>query len=255
MKASLNAYDCDVQRIFQLSPIILNHTNLVSMSLIANILTALGASPIMFQAADEINDLVNIAQAMVLNLGTLNNDWIHCCHLIQQYAQAQGVPVVFDPVGAGASGYRREAALEVLVHGVDAVRGNASEILALVDEGIVSGIDSSNAVESAIDAAQALACQYSCMVVISGETDVITDGQAVVYNRHGSVLLTTLSGTGCALTAVIGAFMAVQSDYFIAAQRAVEFYTTCAEYAARQASAPGSFYMAFLDSLYGAVSC
>lgn len=255
MKASLNTCGYDVQRIRQLSPIILNHTNLVSMSFIANTLTVIGASPIMFQAADEIHDLVNIAQAVVLNLGTLNHDWIHRCHLIQQSTQAHALPIVLDPVGVGASRYRREAALEVLVRGVDVVRGNASEILALVDACVVSGIDSSNAVESAIDAAQTLACRYDCVVVISGETDVITDGQAVAYNQHGSMLLTTLSGTGCALTAVIGAFMAVQANYFIAAQRAVEFYALCAEKAARQALGPGSFYTAFLDSLYAEMSC
>ncbi len=241
----------DITLIRQTNPIVHNVTNLVVMQTTANVLLALGASPIMAHAANELLEISKLASALVINIGTLDDSWINAITTAQKNSLQKKIPVVFDPVGAGATSYRTDTAKKILNSGVDILRGNASEIMALVDTKIVTkGVDSQHQSETAIGAARALAEKYHCTVVISGATDIVVDPYREIYITHGTPLFTKVTGMGCSATALIGAFAAVNADYFLAATHAMSAFTIAGEIAAKKANGPGSFHIALLDALF-----
>lgn len=241
-----------VHRLREERPLILNITNAVTMDVVANGLLSLGASPIMSQAPQEIEELVKIASAVVINVGTLSDDFIELvfqtCHL----ANALDKPIIFDPVGAGASHYRTSTCQRLLRQiDVAIVRGNASEIMAVAGgETCTKGVDSSAEIPSAMAYAQALASDQDATVVMSGAVDVIVDSHQMEQVDRGSALMPLITGTGCLLSAVVAAFHAIHSNRFEAARYASLFYAVCGERAARQTASPGSFRMHFLDALH-----
>lgn len=240
-----------VAKIKSNQPLVMNVTNYVTMDFIANGLLSLGASPIMTQSIQEINDLLKAASAVVINIGTLNDEFIELCEQICREANRLGIPIVLDPVGAGASHYRTNTCLNLLERfNFSIIRGNASEIMALSgSHRNTKGVDSNIATHSAIENAQILSLHHHVVIAISGKTDAVIDENQVCLFDRGSLLMTRITGSGCLLSAVIGAFNAVHHDHFEAASAAVLFYSVCGELAARRANAPGSFKPHFLDAL------
>jgi len=233
------------------NPLILNITNDVTMDFIANGLLSLGASPIMTRAIDELEELLSISRAVVINIGTLDDAFIKRCTVVCRIANRLNVPITLDPVGAGASHYRTKACLHLLEHfDIAIIRGNASEIMALSGaHQNTKGVDASISTDRAIEGAQYLSKTYAAVVVMSGATDVVVDLTRVASFKRGSPLMPRITGSGCLLSAVVSVFDAVHSHRYEAVSAAVVFYGVCGEISARQAHAPGSFKTQFIDAL------
>lgn len=234
------------------SPLVQNITNYVVMNNSANALLAIGASPVMAHWREEMEEMTAIAGALVINIGTLDTEWIEGMKAAGIAASRRGTPIVIDPVGAGATSQRTAVALELieLCH-PSIIRGNASEIMALVDASVKSkGVDSSASSDDALSAAKMLASSSGAVVVISGATDYITDGSAVHTVEGGDPIMTAVTGMGCTATALVGAFAAVQQDPMIAATAAMAVMSLAGERAAVNARGNGSMQMYFLDELY-----
>lgn len=241
----------DLSLIRQSNPLIHNITNLVVMPITANILLSLGASPLMAHAEEELPEIIQLAQALVINIGTLDKNWVAMIQIAQQAALKRGIPIVFDPVGAGASRYRTETALNILNQGVDVIRGNASEIMALQDTHIITkGVDSQQLSSDALLSARNLAKKYQCIVAISGKIDFIVSATQQLDLDYGTVLLTKVVGMGCSLTAIIASFLAVNADNYAAVVNAMALMGLVGEIAEKKATGPGSFYTQLLDTLY-----
>jgi hydroxyethylthiazole kinase len=232
-------------------PLILNMTNYVTMDFVANGLLSLGALPVMSKAEEEIEDLLNLASAIVINLGTLNQEFIKLCQQACQMANDLNKPIILDPVGAGASHFRTNTCQNFIHdYAIAIIRGNASEIMALSGLSFATkGVDSTAQSQHAIESAQNISNQHNATVVISGETDVIVDANQLNQFNRGSPLMPMITGTGCLFSAVVAAFHAVEKNRFDAASAATVFYGICGEIAAKQAKGPGSFKTAFLDAL------
>ena len=241
----------DIHLIRLTHPLIHNITNLVVMQTTANILLALGAAPIMAHAEAELEDIIQLAQALVINIGTLDETWLAAIEQAQRAALKRNIPIVFDPVGAGASAYRTAAALSIIERGVDVIRGNASEIMALLDTSITTqGVDTTQVSHHAVASAQTLAEQHQCIVVVSGKIDFIVSATQTVALDYGTPLLTKVVGMGCSLTAMIASFLAVNTDRFAASVHAMACMGLVSEVAEKKSAGPGSFYSQLLDSLY-----
>jgi hydroxyethylthiazole kinase len=233
-------------------PLVHNITNFVVMNSTANILLAAGASPVMAHAENEVEEMVGFARALVLNIGTLTDDWVDAMVKAGQKATSLGVPIILDPVGAGATALRTTAAKRILAEtSVSLVRGNASEILALAGaQANTKGVDAADSVEQATEQAIRLAAELKVPVAITGPQDLITDGSRVIRVNNGHPLMSCITGTGCGATAIIGAFSGVDPDPVSAAATALSYYGLAGERAAVDASGPGSFMIRFLDALY-----
>jgi hydroxyethylthiazole kinase len=239
-----------VERVRRDAPLVHNVTNLVAMTLSANVLIAVGASPIMSAAPEEAADLAALSGALVINMGTLTRDWIEGAHAAVGGARRAGRPWILDPVGVGATTFRREAARALVAQAPRIIRGNASEILALA-EGSTGGkgVDSTAGTDAAAGAAQRLATATRAVVAVTGAVDLITDGERTLHVANGDPLLTRMTASGCAATALIGAWTAVLPDPLEAAAGALAAYGVAAELAAPKAAGCGSFVAALLDAL------
>ncbi|WP_083827576.1 hydroxyethylthiazole kinase [Rickettsiella massiliensis] len=241
----------DLDKIRKTNPLIHNLSNLVVMPIIANLLLALGASPIMAHAPEELVEIVTLSKALVINIGTLDKNWLRSIEIAQEIARQTKIPIVFDPVGASASRYRLEAACEILERGVTVLRGNASEIMSLVNMNICSkGVDSLHQSDEARLAALELTKHYHCTVAISGKTDWIISEKSCYSLDYGTPLFTKVVGMGCSLTAIIASFLAVHADPVLATAHAVALFTLCGQFAATKTSSPGHFYNELLDIVY-----
>lgn len=243
---------CLLDRVRKRKPLVHNITNFVVMNSSANVLLAQGASPVMAHSIDEVVDMVALANALVLNIGTLERDWVASMIAAGKAANERGIPVILDPVGAGATPYRTATAHRLLQEvRVAVLRGNASEVLSLrSSEAQTKGVDSLHEVEDVQEAAAELARELHLVVGISGKVDCITDGQRSFRVANGHPLMPMVTGLGCGLTATVGAFCAVSEEALVATTAAFAFYGLAGEVAARTAWAPGSFQVAFLDALY-----
>ena len=234
-------------------PLVHNITNFVVMNNSANALLALGASPAMVHSSDEVEDFVALSQALVVNIGTLYSEQIAASKLAAIQAKVAGVAWVFDPVGAGATPYRRTAAVALARLGPSVIRGNGSEILTLAQQtraGRGRGVDSLHGSEAALDAARKLAEDSGAVIAVTGAVDYVTDGSRVVGIHNGHPLMTRVTGLGCSATAVIGAFLAVESDALMASVAALAVFGLAGEMAAERARGPGSLQLELLDALY-----
>jgi hydroxyethylthiazole kinase len=239
-------------KIKEQKPLVHQITNFVVMNDTANITLHIGALPVMAQAKEEMNEMTAIAGALVLNIGTLQADWVESMKLAGKRANELHIPVVFDPVGAGATSYRTKTSLDLLENlKISVLRGNSGEIGVLSGTGgEVKGVESIGSVKNPELVAKTLSEKYGCAVAISGKRDIIADSKNVYYVDNGHELLTTLTGTGCMATSVIGAFCAVEKDYILAAASGLAVYGLAAELAAKKAKGPGSFKVAFFDAVY-----
>lgn len=232
-------------------PLVLNITNFVTMDFVANGLLSLGASPIMSYAEQELEELVALAAVVVINPGTLNDEFVTLCKKACHIANQLKKPIILDPVGAGASHYRTSVYKRLLDEfAISIIRGNASEVMALAGAGLITkGVDSSIESQWAIQNAQELAIKNKAVIVVSGKMDVIVDACLVEKSHHGSALMCRVTGTGCLLSAVVAAFHAVHDNAFEAAVAATYFYGVCGELAEKKTSLPGSFKTCFIDTL------
>lgn len=240
-------------KIREARPLVHNITNFVVMNVTANILLSIGASPVMAHAENEVEEMVTFAKALVLNIGTLSDDWVAAMIKAGKKATELGVPIILDPVGAGATVLRTKAARQILAETrVTLVRGNASEILALAGSSAkTKGVDAIDTVEAATEQAIRLAGNLKVPVAITGPVDCVTDGERVIRVANGHPLMSAVTGTGCGATAVIAAFAAVDPDPVSAAATALAYYGLAGETAAAGAVGPGTFMVRFLDALYG----
>ena len=234
------------------APVIHNITNYVVMNSTANALLSAGASPIMAHAKEELEDLIGIAGALVLNIGTLNSEWIESMHLSASIAAANYKPVVLDPVGAGASKLRTESSISLLEEGgISLVRGNASEIMALAGAGAVTrGVDACNEPDEAVTSARALAKKYRCGVAVSGCVDVITNGEVAYTITGGSEMMGLVTGMGCIATAICAAHLSITDDVFAAAVSGMGCMAAAGGLAASKSNGPGTFAVQFFDALH-----
>jgi hydroxyethylthiazole kinase len=233
-------------------PLIHNITNYVVMNYTANALLAMGASPVMAHAQNEVEEMVSVAGALVLNIGTLTDDWIASMIKAGKKASDLKKPIILDPVGSGATSLRTSAAKKIIQETrISVIRGNASEILSLgQDISKTKGVDSIHSVEAAEEPAKNLAGELASVLAVTGPTDLITDGKQVIRVSNGHSLMGYVTGTGCTATVTIGAFLSVDEDPVSAAATALAFFGLAGEVAAKNASAPGSFMIAMLDALY-----
>ena len=230
------------------APLVHNITNFVAMDLAANVLLAVGASPVMAHAREEVADMVAIAGALTVNVGTLEPAWVEAMEIAAAQARALGKPWVLDPVGAGATPYRNEVLKTLVALKPTVIRGNGSEILALRGKAAARGVDSANASVEALDAARDLAKRTGGVVAVTGAVDYVTDGRRLAAVANGHPLMGRVTATGCALTALVGALCAL-TDPFSASLHALAIYGVAGEIAAQEADGPGSFRVHFLDRL------
>ncbi len=241
-----------LRRLRDAKPLVHQITNYVVMNETANATLALGALPVMAHAREEVEEMVALAGALVLNIGTLSPNWVEAMVLAGRAANELGVPVVLDPVGAGATRYRTETAQRLLGEvRVTVLRGNAGEIATLVGVAAeVRGVESIGAGDDAAELARAAGAQLGLVASVTGPVDHVSDGETVVSIANGDPLLAAITGTGCMSSALTGCFLAVNRDRPLeAAAEALVAFGVAGEDAARGASGPGSFHVALYDSL------
>ena len=241
-----------LDRLQRTRPLVHHLTNLVIMADTANATLHVGASPVMAHAREEVEEMASIADAIVLNIGTLEPDWVEAMILAGKKGRERGVPVILDPVGAGATSYRTAVAHRILKEvGPAIVRGNAGEIGTLAGAGgEVKGVDSLGGLENPGEVAQEAAARWDCVVAITGRQDYVADADRRLAVDNGHAWLTTITGTGCMATAVIGAFAAVGPDPVVAAASALACFGVAAELASEQCAGPGFFKSELFDALF-----
>jgi hydroxyethylthiazole kinase len=233
-------------------PLVHSMTNFVVMNETANALLAIGASPVMTDAVEEVEEMVSIASALVLNIGTLYPRSVDAMVVAGRVANRKGIPVVLDPVGAGATRLRTDAARRILSEvRVSVLRANQGEAMAVAGmQGDVRGVDSVSAVEGFADIGRQIAIKLGCPVAVTGATDVITDGTTTYLCHNGHSMLQDVTGTGCTVTALTGAFLAVSPDVLRGAAGALGMFGLCGELAAAGAAGPATFEIALRDLIY-----
>ncbi|GHV97201.1 hydroxyethylthiazole kinase [Lactobacillus nasalidis] len=238
----------------QQNPVVLTVANMVTPADVANGLNVLGASPIMSKAVEEAEDMVKLAQAVTINLGTVDAGQRKEMLAVLDAAEKYHVPAVFDPVACAASRYRQETAAELLnTYRFACIRGNAGEIAALAGCDWQSrGIDAGSGTGDLTAIAKKCAAKYQTVVAMTGESDIITDGQELVEIPFGSPLFAVHVGTGDMFSSIIAAFVALGGSPLDAAASACEVFALCGQIAAKEAQTPSRWYELFLDKLYQA---
>ncbi|WP_324755316.1 hydroxyethylthiazole kinase [Roseovarius sp. Pro17] len=232
------------------APLVQNITNYVAMNVMANIMLAAGASPAMAHARGEAAEFAGLADALSVNIGTLDPEWVISMEEAAKVMVDAGKPWVLDPVAVGATALRRDAGARLLALKPTIIRGNASEIIALAGaEAAGKGADAANAVADAEDAARALARQTGGVVAVTGEVDFVTDGEAAYRVAGGHALMPRVTVLGCSLTGLVAAF-AVGQPALPATVAALAYYGVAGEAAGAEAVGPASFQTAFIDTLH-----
>jgi hydroxyethylthiazole kinase len=231
-------------------PLVHQITNYVVMNETANATLALGALPVMAHAPEEVEEMVRLAGALVLNIGTLSQHWIEAMLAAGAAANEAGVPVVLDPVGAGATSYRTDTAKRILdVVDVAVLRGNAGEVATLVGVAAeVRGVESMAAGDDAAEIARVAATTLGVVASVTGPVDHVSDGERVAAIANGHPLLAAVTGTGCMSSAITGCFLSVDEP-FDAAVNALVAFGVAGEDAAHDAKGPGSFHVGLYDAL------
>jgi hydroxyethylthiazole kinase len=234
------------------TPLVHNITNFVVMNNTANALLAIGASPVMVHSVDEVQDVVALSNALVINIGTLDRKWAKAMTKAAKRANKLKLPWILDPVGAGISPLRNEILHELLLLKPTVVRGNASEIIALHNSNLSTnkGVDSTQSSNDALEAAKALNQQYGCVICVSGKIDYILSDTRIAEVHNGHPMMTKVTGLGCTSTALIGAFLGLNLNPFEEAVAGVAIMSLSGELAAQGANGPGSLQLALYDTLY-----
>jgi len=233
-------------------PLVHQITNYVVMNETANATLALGALPVMAHAPEEVEEMVGLASALVLNIGTLSEHWIEAMLLAGRTATERGIPTVLDPVGAGATAYRTETARRILDEvGVTVLRGNAGEVATLVGaDAEVRGVESMAVGLEPAELAREAARQLGLVASVTGPVDHVSDGARTLAVANGDPLLASVTGTGCISSAVTGCFLAAKPEEPLeAAAEALAAFGVAAEDAAAGAEGPGTFHARLYDAL------
>lgn len=232
-------------------PLVHHITNMVVMNDTANATLAVGASPVMAHALEEVEEMVNLASVLLLNIGTLTPTQIEAMLRAGRRASERGIPIVLDPVGAGATTLRTRSALHLLQElRISAIRGNASEVGTLIGVAAETrGVDSVSLSEDREVVVRRAAHEFQCCVAITGAQDVISDGVRIAYAENGHPLLAAITGSGCMATTMVAAFLAIEADAWKAATAALLAFGLAGEIAASQAGGPGTFRSHLLDAL------
>ncbi len=241
-----------VERVKTGSPLVHCLTNDVVTNFTANVLLAIGAAPAMVTAREEVAEFAGMANALSVNLGTLDLPQSKSIRAAVDAANLAHKPWVLDPVAVGPLRFRTEFAFDLLELSPAVIRGNASEIISLSGgASSARGVDSTAQAESAFDAAQLLALKTGAIVAVTGATDYVTDGRRTVALSNGTALMTRVTGVGCALSATVAAFVGCvePGERWEATSAAIAYSSIAGELAARDAALPGSFAVAYLDRL------
>ncbi|MDK2856509.1 MAG: hydroxyethylthiazole kinase [Bacillota bacterium] len=248
-----------LEKIREERPLVHHVTNIVVANITANITLAFGAAPVMADAPEEVEDMVAQAQALVLNTGTPSRAGWEAMLRAGRAANRSGIPVVLDPVGVGATQFRKDLVHELVSELKFAViRGNLAEMGMLAGEAVrPRGVDSR--LEEGARAedenwrakiARAVAERFQTVAVVTGRRDFVASGRRLARVENGHPLLTAITGSGCMATAVIGAWVAVAEDAFLAAYGALAAYGVAAELAAEKAGGPGTFQAYLFDAAH-----
>jgi hydroxyethylthiazole kinase len=233
-------------------PLVHQITNYVVMNETANATLALGALPVMAHAREEVEEMVQLAGALVINIGTLSPHWVDAMLTAGKAANAARVPVVLDPVGAGATRYRTDTARRILDDvQVAVLRGNAGEVATLVGvEAEVRGVESMDVGGEPSELARAAAQNLGLVASVTGVVDHVSDGERVLAVSNGHELLASVTGTGCMSSAITGCFLAAKKDEPLeAAAEALAAFGVAGEEAATDAKGPGTFHVNLYDAL------
>jgi hydroxyethylthiazole kinase len=232
-------------------PLIHHITNYVTVNDCANITLCAGGAPVMADAREEVAEMAAVSGALVLNIGTLNATLIEAMLIAGAAANAHNIPVILDPVGAGATRFRTESAHRLLDElDIAILKGNAGEVGVLAGaQGIVRGVDSEGLSGDPIEIAGQFAKDHGIVVVISGETDIVTNGMRTLLVENGDPMMGLVSGTGCMASSIVGTFAAVSKDPVIAAAGALAAFGLAGENAAAKFGRPGAFKTALFDEL------
>lgn len=234
-------------------PLIHHITNYVTVNDCANATICIGASPVMAHARGEAAEMVSMAGALVLNIGTLDEAQVDSMLIAGAKANDLGLPIILDPVGAGATGLRTSAA-HCIINELDiaVVKGNAAEIAVLAGAaGSIKGVESYGMEGDPLEVAKSLAKKAGVVVAMSGATDIVTDGRRSLLIGNGHPLMGKVSGTGCMAASIIGAFCAVTGDYVVASAAGFAAFGIAGERAAKNCRGPASFKVALMDEIYG----
>ena len=238
-------------RVREKRPLVHHITNYVTVNDCANITLCAGGAPVMADAPEEAAEMAAVADALVLNIGTLNAAQIESMVLAGRMANERGIPVILDPVGAGATRFRTETAQRLLEDlKVTVLKGNAGEIGIIAGAGaVVRGVDSHGVSGDPVTIARRLAKTLGCTVAVSGATDIVTDGKTTLLVENGHPMMGSISGTGCMAASVIGTFCAGSEDPLTASAAAFAALGLAGERAAVVAKGPFSFKTALFDKL------
>ncbi|MGX1754258.1 hydroxyethylthiazole kinase [Sphingobacterium sp. NPDC055346] len=234
------------------SPLVQNITNFVVMNNTANALLALGASPIMVHAEEELEEVLSLCNALVINIGTLSKPWAENMILAAKLANKLAKPWVLDPVGAGISTLRNETLKSLLELKPTVIRGNASEIIALqnFNNKSAKGVDSTQSSSSALDAGKLLQEETGSIVCISGATDYVISKDEITEIKNGTSVMTKVTGMGCTASAITAAFIGLAKDPYQEAVAGIAITSLAGELAAKISKGPGSLQLNFYDILY-----
>lgn len=234
------------------SPLVQNITNVVVMNNTANALLALGASPIMVHAEEELEEVLSFCNSLVINIGTLSKPWADNMILAAQLANKLGKPWVLDPVGAGISSLRNETLQALMLLKPTVIRGNASEIIALqnFNRKSVKGVDSTHSSSYALEAGKLLQKETGSIICISGATDYVISENEITEIKNGTSVMTKVTGMGCTVSAITGAFIGLAKHPYQEAVAGVAITSLAGELAAKISKGPGSLQLNFYDILF-----
>lgn len=240
-----------LSKIRMTNPLIHCMTNYVVANFTANGLLAIGASPVMADESSEVEEMVSNASALLLNIGTINNRTRKAMILAGRKANSRQIPVVLDPVGVGATAYRKQTVQDLLVAvQVDLIRCNAGELATIAGvEWHAKGVDSGEGEIDIEQVAKQVASRYHCLVIVTGTSDILTDGKEVRSAAGGHLLMTQVTGTGCLLSAICTAALAVEGDKMTTLHDVLKDYKVVAERAA-SANLLGSFQIEVINGLH-----
>ena len=247
----MEAYNL-LKKVRQEKPLVHHITNWVTIYDCANITRAIGALPVMAHSKEESADMASIADALVLNIGTLTSTLIESMKLAGKAANKKSIPVILDAVGVGATKLRNSKAFELLNEiRIDIIKGNSSEIAKLAGENVLTkGVEATKVEADLIQIAKKLADEKNSTVVITGKEDIITNGNKTYITKNGHDMMGCIVGTGCMAGSVIGSFAAVEKDYAKAAASALVCFGIAGELAAKGSKGPGTYKERFYDEIY-----
>jgi hydroxyethylthiazole kinase len=241
-----------LQEVRMRKPVVHHLTNWVTIYDCANIVKALGASPVMAHAKEEVAEMAKIASSLVLNIGTLTPDFVEAMKIAAKSANKKGIPVILDVCGAGATQLRDKKCFELLQEAkINIIKGNVSEIARISGEPVkTKGVDAGQVAKDMVKIARDLSRKRKCTVVVTGKEDIVTDGKKLYIIKNGHPMMTHIVGTGCMAASAIGAFSAVESDLAYAAACALVCFEIAAECAAKLSCGPGTFKEKIFDCIF-----